>query len=226
LIALTKSIILAYIYQTKYPAMSSNTPISSHKIAAAIIALLAWSSLILQFYLKTGSAVNFFSFFTVECNLLVAVTLSFSFVMGGTAAARFFTSSAVRAGIAVYIFIVALVYNTVLRGLVSLESWGLLADTMLHVVIPILYLLFCIFFIPGKTLHWKDGLYWIIFPLCYLIYSLARGAATHWYPYPFLNADVHGYGKVFINVGVMILVFFATGLGCIFINRRNRNVVL
>ena len=83
--------------------MTSNTPTSSHKIAAAIIALLAWASLILQFYLKTGSAINFFSFFTVECNLLVAVTLSFSFVLSGTAAARFFTSSAVRAAIAVYI---------------------------------------------------------------------------------------------------------------------------
>ena len=206
--------------------MSSNLPTSSHKIAATIIALLAWASLILQFYLKTGSTVNFFSFFTVECNLLAAVTLSFSVIMSGTAAARFFTSSSVRAAIAVYIFIVALVYNTVLRGLVPLESWGLLADTMLHVVIPILYLLFCIFFIPGNSLHWKDGLYWIIFPLCYLIYSLVRGAATHWYPYPFLNADEHGYGKVCINITVMLMIFLATGLGCIFINRRNRNVVL
>jgi hypothetical protein len=199
---------------------------SFQKALAAIIALLAWASLILQFYLKTGSAINFFSFFTVQCNLLIALTLSFSFIMKDSAVARFFTSPGTRAAIAVYIFIVALVYNTVLRGLVPLESWGLLADTMLHVVIPILYLLFAVFFIPGNTLHWKDCLSWILFPLCYLIYSLIRGSINHWYPYPFLNADEHGYTKVFMNIGVMLLIFLAAGLGCIFINRRNRNVVL
>lgn len=206
--------------------MTANIPTSSHKIYAAIIALLAWASLILQFFIRTGSALNFFSFFTVQCNLLIAVTLSFSFVMRSSAAARFFTSPGTRAAIAVYIFIVALVYNTVLRGLVPLESWGLLTDTMLHVVIPILYLLFCVFFIPANTLHWKDCLYWILFPLGYLIYSLIRGSINHWYPYPFLNADTNGYSKVFINIGVMLLVFLAAGLGCIFINRRNRKAVL
>lgn len=206
--------------------MAANIISFPQRISAAIIALIAWASLILQFYLRTGSAVNFFSFFTVQCNLLIALTLSFSFVMKDSVVARLFTSPSARAAIAVYIFIVALVYNTVLRGLVPLESWGLLTDTMLHVVIPILYLLFCIFFIPKNALHWKDTFYWILFPLGYLIYSLVRGAMVHWYPYPFLNADEHGYGKVFMNIGVMLLIFLAAGLGCIFINRRRKGVAL
>jgi hypothetical protein len=46
----------------------------------------------------------------------------------------------------------------------------------------------------------------------YAIYSLIRGAATSWYPYPFLNVDMHGLRRVLVNcvgIGIGTIVFVA-----------------
>ncbi|RYF91908.1 MAG: hypothetical protein EOO03_00170 [Chitinophagaceae bacterium] len=192
---------------------------NEQQVFAGLLALIAWGSLILQFFLRTGTAVNFFSFFTVQCNLLIAITTTYAALSSPSGPGKFFTSLSVQTAIALYIFIVALVYNTVLRGLVPLAGWGLFVDTMLHVVIPILYLLYWGFMRAKGNLEYKNGLYWVIFPLAYLVYSLIRGAIVHWYPYPFLNADKSGYTQVSINIAVMIAVYFIAGIILIAITR-------
>jgi hypothetical protein len=83
-------------------------------------------------------------------------------------------------------------------------------DNLLHVVVPLLFVLYWIIFTPKKTLHWKDILPWIIFPSVYLAYSLVRGEITHWYPYPFLNTSQLGYPKVLVNMLMMITAFRVT----------------
>jgi hypothetical protein len=43
---------------------------------------------------------------------------------------------------------------------------------------------------------------------------------TGYYPYPFINVGNLGYDKVFINMGVLVLVLLALGLALIGIDRR------
>ena len=185
---------------------------NDYRIFAAIIALLAWATLILQYFLKTGSSINFFSFFTIQSNILVALVTSSAILTPHSAPAKLLSGTSIRTAVALYIMVVSLVYNTVLRGLVPLAGLGLLADTMLHVIIPILYLIYWILATRFKTLSYHKGLAWLIFPFAYLIYSLIRGAMVGWYPYPFLNAGQLGYEKVMLNVVGMILVFPFAGL--------------
>jgi len=196
-------------------------------IFACVIACLAWFSIILQLYLTTGTIGNFFSYFTVLCNLLIAVSLTVALLTPTSKSGIFFLRLSVQPAIALYIFIVSLVYNLVLRGIVVLEGWQLFVDTMLHVVVPLLYLLFWIFFRTSGILKWRDIINWIYFPLLYLIYSLIRGSITNWYPYPFLNAATNGYAKVFLNIFIILLVFMAAGLVLIFITRlvKNKNAL-
>jgi len=196
---------------------------NEQKVFAAMLALIAWTTVVMQFFFSEGTAANFFSFFTIQCNMLVAISCTCAAFFTGTAVGRFFTGLSTQTAIALYIFIVALVYNTVLRGLVPLSGWNLFLDTMLHVVIPILYLLYWSLMRPKGNLEYRNGLYWVIFPMAYLIYSLIRGSIVHWYPYPFLNADKSGYTQVSINVAVMIVVFFIAGLILIAITRKLRN---
>ncbi len=41
------------------------------------------------------------------------------------------------------------------------------------------------------------ALSWLAFPLLYLVYSLSRGAALDWYPYPFVDPRLPGgYGRI------------------------------
>jgi len=195
----------------------TNTP---KIIFGTVVAFLTWFSIVFQFYLTKGSIANLFSYFTILCNLLVALSLSFSIFFPKTKTGIYFSSISVQTAIALYIFIVALVYNSVLRGLLLLEGWQILVDNMLHVVIPILYLLYWFLFVPKAYLNWKNGMYWTLFPFLYLIYSLIRGAIVQWYPYPFLNAAKYGYEQVIFNVGIMLLVFFSAGAILIVVNNK------
>lgn len=193
--------------------MSESTKTSvAKKIYESISAIIIWFALILQFYLSTGTVINYFSYFTILSNLLVAISFTSSLLFPYSHPGQFFSKLSVQSAILLYIFIVALVYNTVLRGIVNLNGWGWVVDNLLHVVTPVIYIIYWLIFKSRGKLYWRDGLYWIYFPLLYLIYSMIRGAIVHWYPYPFLNADQHSYPKVLINIGVMISVFFISGI--------------
>ena len=189
----------------------------------------AWTAILFQAYLTTGSMANLFSYFTILTNLLIAVSLTSILFFSKTKAAHFFNKPSVQSAITLYIFIVALVYNTVLRGIVSLNGWHFFVDTLLHVVVPILFIIYWFLFVPKGVLHWKQGIQWVYFPLAYLVYSLIRGAFYGWYPYPFLNVITYGYPKVFLNIFIMITVFFLSGLALIMLNQvlgKRKNVSL
>ena len=188
-------------------------------IFASILAFLSWFCVILQFYISTDTFINVISYFTVLCNSLIAISLTFSTFFRKTKFGFFFSNTSVQTAVALYIFIVFLVYNIVLRGIWNPTGWQLFLDNMLHVIIPISFILYWVLFIKGR-LEWKNGLYWILFPTVYLIYSLIRGAIVNWYPYPFLNATVLGYEKVIINIIIMVFVFFLAGSSLIFINNK------
>lgn len=189
-------------------------------IFASSLALLTWFCVILQFYISTDKLINVISYFTILCNSLIAISLSFSTFFPKTKLGIFFSNLSVKTAIALYIFIVFVVYNTVLRGIWKPTGWQLFLDNMLHVLIPILYILYWLFFVTKGKLNWKNGFYWLLFPLIYLIYSLIRGSVVNWYPYPFLNASKLGYGQVSINIIIMLFVFLISGSVLIAINNK------
>lgn len=191
---------------------------------------MAWLALILQFRLilqngpftwmsQSMLVTNFFSYFTILSNLLVAVSSTLSLIFPRNPAGIFFSRTSVRTAIAVYIFIVGLVYNLVLRQIWSPTGLQLLADNLLHVGVPVAYLLFWFAAGQEERLSWKQMPPWLIFPAVYLVYSLIRGAMTGWYPYPFLNAARLGYAKVAFNALGVLLAILITGTGLIALNR-------
>lgn len=196
----------------------------------AFIAAITWFGLILQFNLSLNNTaigygtakltINFFSYFTVLCNLLIAISLTFSLLAPSSAAGKFFLKVTVQSAIAVYIFIVGLVYNLVLRNVWEPKGWQLVADNLLHVVVPLLYILYWFIFIPRRQLKWRDMYPWLIFPGLYLVYSLIRGPVDRWYPYPFLDVATFGYGKVAVNSLCVLAAILLVSSGAIAWNRR------
>jgi hypothetical protein len=169
--------------------------------------LISWFSLILQIFILKDSISNFFSYFTILSNLLVALSLTVVILDPKTKIGKIFSLSTTSSAIALYILIVGLVYNLVLRGIWDPKGWQLVADNLLHVAVPVLYFIYWLIFIPKGTLNWKDGIAWTYFPLAYLAYSLIRGHFTAWYPYPFLNVIELGYQQVFINAVFVVIAF-------------------
>lgn len=191
-------------------------------LLASLTAVIAWFTLILQLIIMINTAPanhlttlqatgRFFAYFTILTNLLVAINLSSILIIPQSPIGIFFSRSSVAAATAVYILIVGIIYNILLRPLWKPEGWQKIADESLHVIVPLLYILYWFFYASKKELRWKNIFQWLIYPVLYLLYMLLRGAIEGFYPYPFLNAKELGYGQLLLNTGGMLIVFVIIG---------------
>jgi len=62
-------------------------------------------------------------------------------------------------------------------------------------------------FVPKQNLNWRVGLSAMGFPLVYLVWTLAHGAVSGWYPYPFVDVAELGYPRALANIAGLVLVF-------------------
>jgi hypothetical protein len=195
------------------------------RIYAITGALLAWFALVLQLYLvivqsppglaMLGMVVTYFSFFTILTNLLVALVFT-AIALGRV------LSQSIQGGTAVYIAIVGIVYQLLLRQLWNPKGAQLLCDMLLHAVIPLGYVVYWLIFAPRTGLRWIDAVVWLVYPGVYLVYVLARGAVGGLYPYPFVDVNVLGYAGVLARSTVLMAVFLGMGLLIVAVSRWMR----
>ncbi|WP_373459242.1 Pr6Pr family membrane protein [Pseudomonas fluorescens] len=196
----------------------------------AVAAVLGWTGLSIQLYLillgrwelgasLLGGLVNFFSFFTVLTNTLVAVVLTWELTPRQSPARRWFLLPGVRSGIAVSIALVSLAYNLLLRHLWQPEGWQFVADELLHDVMPLLYIVYWWRYVPKGTLRLGHIGLWVIYPLVYFAYLLLRGDLLAAYPYPFIDVANLGYPQVFINAGGILAGFVGIALAVVGVDR-------
>jgi hypothetical protein len=185
---------------------------------AATAALLGWLALALQLLLSIQLTIAngqgalagvwaYVGYFTILTNVLAALALTAAASGPRGAVNRFFTRPDVHSAIAMSIFIVAAIYNLMLRQLWQPHGWQIVADNVLHVVMPALFLLYWWLAVPKATLRWPQAMVWQLYPAAYFTYALIRGAVNHWYPYPFLDVGTLGYLRVLINACMVLLVF-------------------
>jgi hypothetical protein len=205
-------------------------PLTLRQRFVSVAALLGWAGLSIQLYLilfgrwtlgasLLGGLVNFFSFFTVLTNTLVAVVLTCELTQRQSPGRRWFLLPGVRSGIAVSIALVSLAYNLLLRHLWQPEGWQFVADELLHDVVPLLYLVYWWIWVPKGTLRLRHVGLWVIYPLVYFGYVLLRGSELAAYPYPFIDVANLGYPQVFINAGGIWLGFVAIALAVVGLDR-------
>ena len=185
--------------------------------------IIAWSALAAQLWLMVDNPENttldgvirFFSFFTLLSNLLAALVMTASLTQ-----AKWPHNSAVRGSIVVYIALVAIVYHAVLAHLLDLAGLAMAADIALHTVLPAMFILDWALFSNKAGLRPRHAVIWLWFPILYCAYSLVRGAATGWYPYPFLDPGTPvEYGTVAINIAVLVAMFLLAGLLVVWLRR-------
>ena len=199
------------------------------RILLAIIGVTGWFALVAQLYLiiinrkesVPETIIRYFSFFTIITNILVAICATILLLKSSKAnQTNFFTKQKTITATAVYIVIVGLVYNIILRQLWQPEGLQLIVDELLHSVIPVLFLLLWLIFIPKDKLIWTDVLPWLMFPLIYIIYILIRGKISGFYPYPFIDAGKLGLTNVLLNSGGLMIIFLGFSLLFVFIGKK------
>ncbi len=183
-------------------------------------ALLGVTGIALQFYLAftarqlpaIETIIRFFSYFTILTNLLVTVYFLVCALAPSSRLGQFGARPEVGTAVTVYILVVGVVYQTVLRGLVPLNEWGRVADNIIHGLVPLYTLGYWLWFISTKPVPVRTLPYWLLYPAAYLAYTLLHGMVAHFYPYPFVDAGALGYQQVLVNSLLVLLVILGLSL--------------
>jgi hypothetical protein len=205
--------------------------INLKRFCLILLALIAWLAVLMQIALavRTVTAsgqspvvgvINTLSYFTILTNLIVAIVSTASALRGDSDTSdSFLTRPSTMSAVAVYIFIVGLTYTLLLRSIWEPTGLNAVLDVALHDVTPILYVLFWFFFVPKGTLRWSQPVFWLIYPVLYVLYCLARGAITGLYPYYFVDVTLLGYPKALLNTVLLLIGFWVVSLIAVAIDR-------
>ncbi len=165
---------------------------------------------------------NFFSFFTIESNILAVILLVglgiYQLIDKKLPGAAYY-----RGAVTLYMTMTGIIYVLLLSGSeVALQTTLPGVNFILHYLIPAVILLDWLVFPPEERLSWRIALLWLIYPLVYLVYSLVRGNLTDWYPYPFINPITNGWPNV-IGMSLTLAIGIAT-LTLLLVFRTSRHM--
>lgn len=148
---------------------------------------------------------NFFSYFTIQSNIIAAIVLAYLAINLLRNKKETRVAGYLRGAATFYMFVTGVITAVLLNG-VDLQTGLVWVDTVLHKLFPIVMLLAWVLDPPDVKLKFSKALLWILYPIAYLIYSLIRGSIVGWYPYPFINVATHGLETVLIVSTVIALV--------------------
>lgn len=210
-------------------------------VARALAALLTLAAVVAQyaaslaFWQTHGEDIgfrstNFFSFFTIESNLIAMITLAIGAVLIARRSAvdpGWF--AVLRASAITYMIVTGVVYNILLRDIPLSQGvtvWW--SNEVLHLIVPI-YMVVDWLFAPGaRRVQWRTVICVAIFPVVWVAYTMLRGplaidSATGlgWYPYPFLHPANGGYGSVAVYIVIIAVTIVAVAAAVVGVWRRN-----
>ena len=183
------------------------------RLAFAATAIVAMTYQFASLNTQPGYAkANFFSFFTIQSNIL-AVAALFALVLV-PAARRTPLFDGARMAAVLYIAITGLVFALLLAGLQEeLQTTIPWVDFVVHKLMPVVLVVDWLVDRPRHRLPWWTVLAW-------LVYTLVRGASVDWYPYPFVDVSELGYGGVLARAVGLAAGFAAIGASLLWASNR------
>ena len=120
----------------------------------------------------------------------------------------------------IMILVTFLVYNILLANEYTVIGYFTsLSNMLMHVILPIMFILNWVLFYEHNTLKWYHPLLCIIMPLIYVIFIIIRALILNGstnstlYPYFFLDINNLGWSGFFIWILILLVVFVLIGYG-------------
>ena len=160
---------------------------------------------------------EYFAYFSIQGTLICAVMLAVTGVrsLQGLSDTKLITIS--RLSSTVYVVVIAVVYNALLRGLPgdirdAGYNWPQVPNEIIHVWGPIFMLLDWLLVAGFSSIRLRAAFWVAVYPLAWLAFSVVRGIADGWWAYWFLDpTDKGGVGGMLTYVfGITVLMI---GLG-------------
>ncbi len=149
---------------------------------------------------------NFFSYFTIESNVIAAFVLLCSALAVAHRKPRVRVAY-IRGAATLYMLIVGITFSLLLSGIEGVAFTAVSWDNLvLHYIMPVVLLWDWVLDPPRVRIVFKPALYWLLFPVTYVAYTLARGIFVDWYPYPFLDPGVKSYGQVAATITSLLIM--------------------
>ncbi|MEV0269553.1 Pr6Pr family membrane protein [Hamadaea sp. NPDC050747] len=180
---------------------------------ATAIAIVA--AVVVQFQ-RTTDVGNFFSFFTIQSNLIGAAVLLVGAARPAWDNLRW---DLVRGAATSYLFTTGVVFALLLSDLTAQLGTTLpWVNTVLHQISPVVLFLDWLIQPPRHQIRLPDAWSWLAYPIVWLGYTLIRGGIVDWYPYPFVDPRPDGWGHVVkaclaIAIGIIGFVFIVVWAG-------------
>ena len=156
--------------------------------------------------------IRFFSFFTILTNTLVALYFTTRVENVSRKPFHVLRKDSSLTAIAVFILVVGIVYQLILRPIWEPTGVQLVVDELLHTIIPLYFFIYWFISVKNTELKIRPVLSWLIYPGVYIVFILIRGHYSGYYPYPFLNVDKIGFTDVLGNsvaiLGSIILLMY------------------
>ena len=202
-----------------------NTSSQTLKTYAAIGACMGWAAVAGQLYLSIVHRtiplgellLRFIGYFTITTNTLAALAFTAFWLPRDTKMGRLLRKPSSIFAVTVFMIVVGVIYNIILRFLWAPQGLQRVIDELLHSVQPVYFLLFWLLFTPKKGLKIKQFNPWLLYPLAYISYVILLGVCTGHYPYPFADAELLGYPKALLNgaaimAGFWVLAWLLAGI--------------
>ena len=166
---------------------------------------------------------NFFSFFTIQSNIIAVAALFLLVLVPGERRSPWFDG--VRSAAVLYIAITGIVFALLLAGLQEeLQTTIPWVDFVVHKLMPVVLVADWLVDPPRHRLPWWTVLAWLAYPFAWITYTLVRGEIVDWYPYPFVDVSKLGYGGVLGRSVGLTIGFAAAGAALLWLgNRRARD---
>lgn len=170
-----------------------------------------------HFHPAAARAANAFVFFTIQSNLLVGLgTLLLAVRLD-----RLSTPFAVlRLTGLVAITITGIVFHVALAQTLDLKNWDAVGNELVHTVVPVMAVVGWLLIGPRRIVSARVAWMSLIFPVCWLSFTVIRGAIIHWYPYPFIDVTQLGYGQAAVNCVWVALLTLGLGAGATVLDNR------
>ncbi|MBQ0950475.1 MULTISPECIES: Pr6Pr family membrane protein [Streptomyces] len=213
---------------TVVPARAVLIPARRRPVAAfrGLIALLALTGVAIELLAADIPPTTALSHFTIQSGILLALVMLASARCAWSA--HHPLPGALTGAALFYVIAAALVHHVLLAhasspfatpdgtgtGTGTGTAWQTAATHILHTAVPVAAALDWLLLTPAGRLHLRQAPAWLLYPLAYLAFTLARGelllpGAQDRYLYPFLDVAQHGYKIVLGNALLVGLALYA-----------------
>lgn len=163
-----------------------------------------------HFHPAAARAANAFAFFTIESNLLAGLGSLLLAIRPDRGSQAF---AVLRLSGLTAIAVTGVVFHAVLAQTLDLAGWDALGNELVHTVVPVMTVVGWLAVGPRGLVTARTVWLSLIFPLCWLAFTLIRGAIAHWYPYPFIDVTQLGYFKAAVNCVWVALLLLGLSAG-------------